>query len=165
MKKRCYKEYSTHYLLYGGRGIRVCDEWLNNFEAFLEWSMQNGYADDLTLDRYPDVDGNYEPSNCRWADWITQANNRRMRKDNTSGHPGVNFHKPTMRWHARVSIDGKRVYLGGFDDIDDAIAARSAATARKLAGKELTPCAKQPRASAAASIVKPSITVQTAVAS
>jgi len=165
MKKRCYKPYSTNYLLYGGRGIRVCDEWRSSFTAFLEWSMQNGYTDDLTLDRYPDLDGNYEPSNCRWADQVAQANNRRMRKDNTSGHPGVHFHKPTMRWHARICINGKWVHLGSFDDIDDAIAVRIAATARKMAGKELTPCTKQPHASAVASTVKPSITVQTAAAS
>jgi len=55
--------------------VVICDEWLNDFAAFRDWALANGYADNLSIDRI-DNDGNYEPSNCRWTDAKTQANNR-----------------------------------------------------------------------------------------
>lgn len=75
MKQRCYNEKKRSYKNYGGRGITVCDEWKNDFQAFYGWAMANGYSDELTIDRI-DVDGNYEPSNCRWASTKIQANNK-----------------------------------------------------------------------------------------
>lgn len=81
MKQRCYSPYATEYDNYGGRGIKICDEWLgeDGFVNFYKWSMKNGYSDSLSIDRINN-DGNYEPSNCRWADKITQANNTRANK-------------------------------------------------------------------------------------
>lgn len=61
---------------YGGRGIRVCEDWLDSKILFVDWALKNGYKPGLSLDRI-DVNGNYEPSNCRWADSKTQANNKR----------------------------------------------------------------------------------------
>jgi hypothetical protein len=77
MKQRCYDVNYTKYHLWGGRGIKVCDEWKNDFIAFYKWSMENGYSDDLSIDRFPDNDGNYEPLNFRWATQKEQIHNRR----------------------------------------------------------------------------------------
>lgn len=74
MKVRCYKEDDEHYKWYGGRGIRICDEWLNDFLAFREWALTHGYSETLSIDRI-DVNGNYEPPNCRWTSQKTQTNN------------------------------------------------------------------------------------------
>lgn len=78
MKNRCYNPNDDRYKDYGGRGIRICDEWLgeHGFENFCEWSMVNGYAENLTIDRV-NVNGNYEPNNCRWATNTEQSNNKR----------------------------------------------------------------------------------------
>ena len=74
MRQRCQKPNCSAYHKYGAKGIRVCDEW-ENFENFRDWSFNNGYSDNLTLDRI-DFKGNYEPSNCRWATQKEQQNNR-----------------------------------------------------------------------------------------
>lgn len=81
MKDRCYNPNSRAYHLYGGRGIKICDEWLEDIEKFIEWSYENGYENGKTrneqsIDRI-DVNGNYEPSNCRWVDKDVQNYNKR----------------------------------------------------------------------------------------
>ena len=78
MKGRCNRPTSARYYTHGARGITVCEEWLS-FEPFYEWAMENGYQDNLTLDRI-DNDGNYEPSNCRWVTMEVQGNNRRTNR-------------------------------------------------------------------------------------
>ncbi|WDU82287.1 hypothetical protein [Caloramator sp. Dgby_cultured_2] len=72
MKKRCNDLNNKEYHNYGERGIRVCEEWEKDFKNFYDWSINNGYNDNLTIDRI-DVNGDYEPSNCRWVTWSQQA--------------------------------------------------------------------------------------------
>lgn len=76
MKDRCYRKKCNAYSLYGGRGIKICDEWLFDFMNFYNWAMKNSYSDNLSIDRI-DVNGNYEPSNCRIVSMKEQANNVR----------------------------------------------------------------------------------------
>ncbi len=80
MKFRCYNPKSESYKYYGGRGIKVCDDWENDAENFMEWAMSNGYEEGLTIDRI-DSDKDYCPENCRWISKGDQAKNRRMNYD------------------------------------------------------------------------------------
>lgn len=76
MKQRCYNKNNHKYPQYGGRGIKICDEWLNDVTKFYEWSIKNGYKEDLSIDRI-DNDKGYSPENCRWESKLTQSRNRR----------------------------------------------------------------------------------------
>lgn len=76
IKKRCLLPKAQSYKNYGGRGIGVCEEWKNNYMAFREWALKNGYKEDLEIDRI-NVNGDYEPNNCRFVNNKQQANNRR----------------------------------------------------------------------------------------
>lgn len=105
MIQRCYKETCREYQNYGARGIKVCDEWKGNVKVFYDWAMENGYADNLSIDRI-DVNGNYEPSNCRWADYKTQANNTRKNRNIT-----FNGETHTLsEWGEKTQIGSSNIY-------------------------------------------------------
>lgn len=126
MKQRAQNPNSPHYKYYGALGIKVCDEWDKSFEAFYNWAIQNGYSDDLSIDRI-DPNGDYEPSNCRWADKVTQSFNRKTGADNTTGHTGVSLRKDTGKYQAYISKGGRRKVLGSYETLDAAVQAREKA--------------------------------------
>lgn len=104
MRYRCENPNNQAYAYYGGRGITVCDEW-HDFRNFQKWAMENGYDDSLTLDRI-DVNGNYEASNCRWANKKVQMNNRRNTK-----HYKVGGKSLTMsEWSQLTGIPRSTIY-------------------------------------------------------
>jgi hypothetical protein len=114
MKKRCFNKNCKIYADYGGRGITVCEEWVSDFVSFYNWSMQNGYAEGLTIDRI-DNDGNYEPSNCRWTTHDVQIKNRRKYKNSVDVE--INGETKTlMEWSKLTGISyntlHKRIRLG-----------------------------------------------------
>lgn len=97
MKRRCDTPSVGCYDVYGGRGIKVCEEWLHDYPAFRDWALANGYADDLSIDRI-DPDGNYCPENCRWATTKEQSNN--LRKNIVVE---INKEKHTLAEWSRIS--------------------------------------------------------------
>lgn len=111
MKDRCVNTKSDKFKWYGKRGIRVCEEWKNSFQNFYEWAIKNGYQEHLTIDRI-DVNGNYCPENCRWADVYKQANNKR-----TNRILQMKWEKHTLKeWSIIKNINystiRKRLHLG-----------------------------------------------------
>ena len=122
MITRCYTTTSKDYISYGGRGIIVCEEWLD-VRNFIEWcESTHPNIEGLSLDRI-DVNGNYEPSNCRWATTLIQNVNKRLQLNNKSGFAGVNLLK-SGRWKCRISINKNRITLGTFLTIEEAVQAR-----------------------------------------
>lgn len=94
MMQRCYNAKSDAYMYYGGRGITICPEW-HDREVFIEWALSHGYSNELTIDRI-NVNGNYEPDNCRWITLIEQQSNKR----------------PASEWKKRKKRDGAFEYNG-----------------------------------------------------
>jgi len=125
MKSRCFNKNNKRYDDWGGRGITVCKEWLENPEKFLLWAKKTGYAEGFTLDRI-DNDKNYSPSNCRWATYEEQNVNKRMAKSNTSGYAGVFFDVRNNGWRAQIEHRKNKVYLGTFKGKEEARQARNA---------------------------------------
>ena len=112
MRTRCLSENNPKYKDYGGRGIKICERW-DLFSNFYEdmGDCPSGYS----IDRI-DVNGNYEPDNCRWADSTIQARNQRIKSNNTSGYKGITWVKHLGKWQARITIYKKEINLGYFKD-------------------------------------------------
>lgn len=113
MINRCSNPKRKDYKDYGERGIKVCDEWLdiNNFIN----DMYPSFIEGLTLDRENHL-GNYEKSNCRWVNRITQAENtRKIRSNNTSGYRGSSWCAVKNKWVSQIQVNRKKIHIGTFD--------------------------------------------------
>lgn len=103
MINRCNNKNEKEFNNYGGRGIKVCDEWQNNFLNFYNWAMTNGYADNLSIDRI-DNNGNYCPENCRWA--TRKEQNCNTRRNRLYTHNGKNL--TLTDWCRELKINYER---------------------------------------------------------
>ena len=105
IKRRCYVKDDPAYKDYGGRGIYMCDEWKESVENFYNWAMQNGYSDNLSIDRIDNNSG-YSPENCRWATTKMQCNNRRSNIVVTIGNKTMNV----AQWCEELGLNKGSIY-------------------------------------------------------
>ena len=123
MVQRCTNHKNKRYKNYGGRGITVCEEWLDirNFVTWAEKTYPN--IEGYTLDRINNDKG-YSPENCTWSDKTAQVLNRRIMKNNKSGYVGIYWDKDKKKWDAKIRISKKLINLGSFKDKIEAVQAR-----------------------------------------
>ncbi|WP_066307805.1 hypothetical protein [Bacillus sp. FJAT-29814] len=104
MKDRCNNPNASNYTNYGGRGITVCEQWNNDFMSFFNWANNNGYEEQLTIERM-DVNGNYEPLNCKWIDMRAQSRNKQ-----STVYAEINgIQKPLIEWAEQSGISYKTI--------------------------------------------------------
>lgn len=120
MMQRCKNPKASNYYNYGGRGIRICDRWLD-FENF--YSDMGDRPNGLSLERV-DVNGNYCKENCRWDNPSNQSFNQRKSSNNTSGKTGVSWSKSRCKWEAYIMKDRKKINLGRYETLEEAVSAR-----------------------------------------
>lgn len=119
MKTRCENKNHKDYKNYGAKGILICKEW-SKLKYFVSWALENGYQDNLTIDR-KNNDLGYCPDNCRWVDMNTQqSNKRKLCKINSSGNRGVCYNKKNNKYVATIGVNEKRIYIGSFLTSDEA---------------------------------------------
>ena len=122
-RARCQKEYATGYINYGGRGISFWPQWDEDFLLFEKWALNNGYKDGLSLER-KDVNGNYTPDNCIWANQYTQSANSRKRSKTKHLFKGVD-QLPSGKWRATIQVQNKVINLHTHATEQDAVNARN----------------------------------------
>ncbi len=115
MKNRCYNDKTKEFKDYGGRGIKVCNEWKNDFKIFYDWAIANGWKHGLHIDRIYN-DGNYEPSNCQFVTPRESASNTRRKSKYGTGIRRT----ASGKFQCYASLNGKWQHLGNFDTPDEA---------------------------------------------
>lgn len=126
MKNRCSNPSVHNWSNYGGKGIKVCPEWLASSRAFYDWGIANGYKPGLTIDRI-DSDKDYSPNNCRFSTKTVQARNRSNFKNSVSKYIGVcpSYWKGQISsWISQLSVNYDKIYLGSFPTEIEAAKAR-----------------------------------------
>jgi hypothetical protein len=124
MINRCYRKENENYARYGALGVRVCDEWKNDFTAFHNWAINNGHDTQLQLDRI-DHQGDYSPANCRWVTMRTQQQNKGVYQKSKTGVTGVaSFGN---KYRAYIVRNGIRKHLGLYEKLEDAALVRKRA--------------------------------------
>ena len=122
IKQRCENPSNKNHDDYGGRGIKMCPEWLENYSCFREWAYQSGYSEGLEIDRI-DNDKGYFPENCHWVERKNNVRNTRTRKDSSSGVKGV-WKLASGRYLVKIGVNGKQITVGRFDTFEEARTAR-----------------------------------------
>ena len=121
MIQRCTNKNNKRFSDYGGRGILICDRWLESFENFYA-DMGERLSKDHSIDRI-DNNGNYEPNNCQWSDREHQQRNQRAQKRNKTGITGVGISK-TGSFEASITVAKRKIYIGRFKTLEEAAGAR-----------------------------------------
>lgn len=122
MKQRCLNKNKDNYHRYGGRGISICNDWLqaSKYIEYVETNLGHRPSPNHTIDRI-DNDKDYEPGNIRWATRKEQSANTRVRSDNRVGVKGVSFDNTRNKWVVRLTVDGSYKYIGRFNSELEAI--------------------------------------------
>lgn len=123
IKRRCNRPNIKYY---SNKGVKLCEEWNNDYYSFYNWAMNNGYKDNLSIDRI-DTNGNYCPENCRWVDSIVQNRNKSLQSNNKSGYAGIRFIKELNKYRVTIGVNGTKESCGLYENLEDAKNARKEA--------------------------------------